>query len=1495
MSLARRSLQVVAFVCTLIVGVASMAVIITQTTWFKEWLRGFIVRQAEDYVNGRLSIGRLDGNLFFGVDLEDVDVTMNGKSVVDVKNVGLDYNAMTLIKGDVVLDSIKIERPILRLEQTAEGWNLANLIKTKTPDNPNNKRTLEIGEIGVADATVYVDSKPVGTSGVTIPERIDRIDASVGVKSNAKELAVDVNHVSLRAANPQFGVNALSGVIRKSDTEIDFDNVALRTEETSLQVNGTIKNLDSKTPVLSIKASSDKFAVNELAKIVPALRGYDLQPAFELTAIGPADNMALSVNAREKTVGNVVADLKVDALDPQRRIAGTAHVTHLNVGPVAKSPTLKSDITGQARFDVALPSDRLPMRGTYAVNAERVQVIGYEARNVVANGRIDGETLTVNAKAVAYGGNATTAGTVKMGEPLALDLHGQAARLDLRNLPPSLNAPGVPSNLQFAYTVKSRGPVFSGSVRMQPSTLAGATIARGTTAEFTIGNGAPTYAASGEVSNLDLQQVGRGFNIPALTADRYRSRVNASFNVKGSGGGRYPLSIDADGMVVDSELFGASFPRLSFATSLSNGDARVTALGQFANLDPALVSGNERIAGKLSGSIDIMTTIRQYGNGVTPESIDASGHIDLADSAIGGVQIDSAVVQGEYANREGRLDQLSIVGADVNVSGQGPIALNETGSSNVQLHVETPSLERVGKLINQPLTGGVVVDAYVTGNGNELYVDGTLQGSNLGQGENNALSLTSTFDVSVPQLDAQRAAVHASNEATFVQVGGQKINQLLADVTYGQSKVYFSATAKQEQRQLDAGGTVALHPDHQEIHLPDLALRTQQIEWRTAPGSEAAIRYGNDRIAVDNMQLVSGDQRITANGVVGSSTEALKVQAENVDVAQLNQLALGQPGQVSGRLNANATITGSTSDPHVAGEFALTQGAFRQFKFESLGGKVDYAQPGVTLDVKLQQNPNAWLTAKGVAPVSLLRPNPPEMGHEHQAPAPGEAIDIQVQSSPIDLGLIQGFTSSVSNVMGTLQANFKVTGSGYDPHLDGAIEVRNGAFAVPDLGTSYTGLDTRIDLKPDAVTITEMRILDNHGNPMTIGGELAVHERSVGGVNVNVKSDNFKVIDNKMGNVRVNTDLRLTGEVIKPRLEGTVALETGQVDVAELLQQFGKKAYATEATELPFEDANTAAQKVRSNADIPADANTRTPNAGADTAPNVAAVAKEAQEKTKAPEITPQEQPNVFNALALNVKVSVPDDLVLKGQDIRTGEGGTSLGNMSITVGGDVDVTKDPGDTMRLRGEIRTIRGYYTFQGRRFELLRDGRIRFVGTDEINPLLDLQARRVIQGVEAFINVRGTMTMPELSFRSNPPLEEADILSLIIFNQPVNELGEGQQASLAQRAGDLASGYVASGLARSIGTALNLNEFEIQAQGENGAGPSVMLGQQVGKNLFFRMRQGFGSVQSTEFILEYQLRDYLRLQATAAETSGGTQRIQFRRVERGGLDLIFFFAY
>ena len=58
----------------------------------------------------------------------------------------------------------------------------------------------------------------------------------------------------------------------------------------------------------------------------------------------------------------------------------------------------------------------------------------------------------------------------------------------------------------------------------------------------------------------------------------------------------------------------------------------------------------------------------------------------------------------------------------------------------------------------------------------------------------------------------------------------------------------------------------------------------------------------------------------------------------------------------------------------------------------------------------------------------------------------------------------------------------------------------------------------------------------------------------------------------------------------------------------------------------------------------------------------------------------------------------------------------------------------------------------------------------------------------------------------------------------------------------------------------------------------------------------MRQQFGERNVTEFLLEYQLFDFLRLQTTAApETTGSANRIGQRRIERAGIDLIFFFSY
>src|SRR5262249_27508595 len=148
--------------------------------------------------------------------------------------------------------------------------------------------------------------------------------------------------------------------------------------------------------------------------------------------------------------------------------------------------------------------------------------------------------------------------------------------------------------------------------------------------------------------------------------------------------------------------------------------------------------------------------------------------------------------------------------------------------------------------------------------------------------------------------------------------------------------------------------------------------------------------------------------------------------------------------------------------------------------------------------------------------------------------------------------------------------------------------------------------------------------------------------------------------------------------------------------------------------------------------------------------------------------------------------------------------------------------------------------------------------------------------------------------EIALSSTPPLEDADIMALIVFNQPLNSLGEGQQINLAQRAQSMAGGAVAGQFARSIGNALNLDEFDINLAPESGGGPQVTFGQQVGQNLYVKVQRGVGDQSETNFILEYELTKWLRMRTNVLQGST-TQMNLFKRQQGSGADLLFFFSY
>src|SRR5258708_14531724 len=159
MSIVKRMTHVLIIVLTLIVGAAAAAIIVSQTAWFKNWLRGYIVREANQYLNGTVSIERLGGNLLFGIEMENIAVSMDGSQVVAVKDLGLNYNVFELISRGLSVDQIRLDQPVIYLKREGDTWSLSRLVKKQQTeaDRSGPNRPVAINAIGISQGEIVVD------------------------------------------------------------------------------------------------------------------------------------------------------------------------------------------------------------------------------------------------------------------------------------------------------------------------------------------------------------------------------------------------------------------------------------------------------------------------------------------------------------------------------------------------------------------------------------------------------------------------------------------------------------------------------------------------------------------------------------------------------------------------------------------------------------------------------------------------------------------------------------------------------------------------------------------------------------------------------------------------------------------------------------------------------------------------------------------------------------------------------------------------------------------------------------------------------------------------------------------------------------------------------------------------------------------------------------------------------------------------------------------
>jgi translocation and assembly module TamB len=517
----------------------------------------------------------------------------------------------------------------------------------------------------------------------------------------------------------------------------------------------------------------------------------------------------------------------------------------------------------------------------------------------------------------------------------------------------------------------------------------------------------------------------------------------------------------------------------------------------------------------------------------------------------------------------------------------------------------------------------------------------------------------------------------------------------------------------------------------------------------------------------------------------------------------------------------------------VTGRVSVTNGRVERVSYQKLAGKVDYSNRALTIDLRLDQSAGVWITAAGTLPLALFNRDLPE--------AP---IDVAIKSSAISLGLVEGVTDVIRNVTGEMVLNVNAIGTSADPHFDGTIQIANGAFLVTATGVKYKNARVSVTLGSERVTVESLHVEDGGGRPLDVRGSLGTHELKVGDVQIDVAAKRFDVLRNALGTVDVDATLRIRGRFENPRISGDVTVNNSDLKVDEILQRTLFQPYSTEETAITEVDAVVAL--------------------------------------------------NPWERLGLDIALHVPDTLRLTGSNVQVSTGTpVGIGDINLRVAGDLYLYKDPGGQLYVTGSFDSVSGTYAFQGRRFDVIPTSSINFRG--DLNPDVYVTVTRVITGVEARVSIIGPLREPELRLSSVPPLEASDILSLVVFNTSTNQLSTAQQQELMVRAGALAAGFLASPLVSALESQLGLDILEIDPAGDFGMGPRVTIGQELAPGLVARFSRQFGADPYDEATIEYYLSRILRLRATFSDAQTLNAVSPFRRVERAGIDLLFFFSF
>ncbi|MCG3120107.1 MAG: hypothetical protein ALAOOOJD_02727 [bacterium] len=241
---------------------------LTQTAHFKDWLRDELEQQAGALLNGKLHLGRIEGNLVSNFRFLDLCIELDSDTLLYIAKIEAGLRPLELLNQEVSVTKLIFHAPFLALQQRPDStWNVASLLKPSADQKTASLWRFALQNVQIDSGTLALT--PLDTLQKLLPRRIQNISTNLRLDYAEPLLNVRLRNLQLTSLYPPLQLDTLAAQLFWSGDSLQIKNLKMCSQRSRLTGQITLWHLAR--PIFNVDLNAAPLYGDDLRAFFPQL------------------------------------------------------------------------------------------------------------------------------------------------------------------------------------------------------------------------------------------------------------------------------------------------------------------------------------------------------------------------------------------------------------------------------------------------------------------------------------------------------------------------------------------------------------------------------------------------------------------------------------------------------------------------------------------------------------------------------------------------------------------------------------------------------------------------------------------------------------------------------------------------------------------------------------------------------------------------------------------------------------------------------------------------------------------------------------------------------------------------------------------------------------------------------------------------------------------------------------------------------------------------